>query len=722
MNPVLTVAHLSEPDKLFTSHYEGNHLMSKDTVHIEAVPLKLKLKTAFRHASATRDEGESIWVQAIRNGNKGYGEGCPRVYVAGDDLESSLKWVKENFSTGTVDFKTLDHVKCWVENNDKVIDKYPSAWCAVEMALLDLFSREKGCTVETLLGLDEYKLFGRYTAVLGDDEKWEYTMLADQYLIRGLTDFKIKMNGNIERDREKLRVLEDLCIQHNVKDIRIRLDANNLWKGRCDEAIAYIKVLGGRVFALEEPVASRNVGDISKISTVTGLPIILDESLCTLDDLSLFKNMPGEFIANIKISRVGGLIRALRLIEEIKKMGWPIIIGCHTGETSLLTRAALVAASAAGESLIAQEGAFGDYLMEQEPVEPILKFGREGLLNLSDPYYVKTVYGLKVIPTENWEMGFGMKGRMSVTHDDGSPNVSFIEMPDKYRIHYRVWGKNEGEDIVVILHGGMGHSGWLAPLTMQLRSMSDIIVVSPDRRGSGLNQHRGDLGSVQTLIEDVVKHIEFLKRSFNKVHLAGWCQGSQYASIAAAKLGNTLSSLILLAPGFFWNERIRSVLKSTEKTVLKMFFEFNLKPERSRACIPLPMEATDFTLIDEWLDFIETDDLKTTMITLNSLSIMNEVQELSRVAMPKINIPVLAIMAKDDRMVDNNKVLQFIGHLFSPGDNQNRMISLKSGHAVQFERPKEVAHELIEFIQQINNSVKTRADLTPDTESHCQMG
>jgi L-alanine-DL-glutamate epimerase-like enolase superfamily enzyme/pimeloyl-ACP methyl ester carboxylesterase len=673
--------------------------MSKDTIHIEAVPLKLKLKTTFRHAAATRCEGESIWVQAKRNKNKGYGEGCPRVYVAGDDLESSLRWVKENFSIEKADIDSVDDLKQWVEKNNMVIDKYPSAWCAIEMALLDLFSQEQGCNVETLLGFDEYKLCGRYTAVLGDDEKWKYTTLLDQYLIRGVTDFKIKLNGNIERDREKLHILEGLCIQYHVKDIRIRFDANNLWKDRCDEAIVHIKALGGHVYALEEPVGSRNTLDISKISIATGLPVILDESLCTLEDLSLFKHIQGKFIANIKISRVGGLIRTLKLIEEIKRMSWPVIIGCHTGETSLLTRAALLAASAAGESLIAQEGAFGDYLMEREPVEPILKFGRDGLLNLSNPYYSKTVHGPKVIQADNWKTGFGLHGRMPVVQDDGSPKVAFLEMSDRYKIHYRAWGKTEGEDAVVILHGGMGHSGWLAPLAKQLRSMSpDITVFAPDRRGYGQNQHRGDMGSVQSLVEDVVKHVEFLKRSFTRVHLAGWCQGSQYASIAADRLSVMLSSLILLAPGFFWNERFGSVLKSAEKIVLKMIFGFKLKPERSRACIPLPMEATDFTLVDEWLDFIESDDLKTTMITLKSLSIMDEMQALSWTAIRKINIPLLMITAKNDRMVDNDKVLEFFGYLFTSNENRNRMISLESGHAVQFEKPKEVATQIIDFI------------------------
>ncbi len=145
-----------------------------------------------------------------------------------------------------------------------------------------------------------------------------------------------------------------------------------------------------------------------------------------------------------------------------------------------------------------------------------------------------------------------------------------------------------------------------------------------------------------------------------------------------------------------------------------MIFEFKLKPERNRACIPIPMEATDFTLVDEWLDFIDNDDLKTTMITLKSVSIMDEVQELSWFAMLQINLPVLAIMAENDRMVDNNKVLQFIGHLFTRMKIRTGLISLKSGHAIQFERPKEVATEMINFIRKINKWAQTQTDLTPD--------
>lgn len=390
----------------------------KQRLRIEAEPLRLNLKTTVRHASASRNKGESIFVHAKRNKKTGYGEGCPRVYVTGDDIDASLAWIKKNFSSGKINFATLAELKQWSEDNEKEIDNYPSAWCAVEMAMLDLLSREKGCTVEKILGLDDGKLCGRYTAVLGDSKKNVYTVLIGKYLKRRFSDFKIKLNGNLESDIAKINILEELSAQHLAKPIRIRLDANNLWKNRCDEAIKYTKELGiERIFAVEEPVGAKNAKDISEFSTVTGLPVILDESLCVISDLSLYGNIAGKFIANIKVSKVGGLIRALKMIEMLKKMHWPVIVGCHVGETSLLTRAALVISGAAGNSLIAHEGAFGDYLVEREPVSPMLKFGHQGLLDLNSPYSLETDQGLKVISAENWKIGLGLQCCVSLAKD-----------------------------------------------------------------------------------------------------------------------------------------------------------------------------------------------------------------------------------------------------------------------------------------------------------------
>ncbi len=671
-------------------------------VVIEALPLRVHLKTRFRHPAADRTDGESVWVRAGRKGIHGFGEGCPRIYVAGDDLSSSLAMIREWFVDRRVSFFCFEDVTRFVSENDDLIRRFPSAWCAVEMALLDLFARERRESVESLLGLGPGKRWGRYSAVLGDDRTWRTTYLADQYMIRGMADFKVKVNGNLEKDMKKLRIISRLAADHSLGGLRIRLDANNLWAGRTDEAIEHIRALGGNFFAVEEPVAAGDVEGMSRISAETGLPVILDESLLSVEDLDRFDGVLGTFIGNVKLSRVGGFLRAIAIIRRLREKGMGIIVGCHVGETSLLTRAAQILASAAGDSLMAMEGAFGDYLVEWEPVSPMLRFGHGGILDLDSDYYYKTVTGLKHVPATAWAEGLGMEGRMPFDTDDGHPLILYLEMPDGYRIHSRTWGKTSGEDVVFVIHGGMSHSRWQAPLAEAIRNRdSRVTLVAADRRGCGLNAGRGDLGTVKTVIDDVIYHILDLKKHFSRVHLAGWCQGAQYAAIAAAGLGDVVSSLILLTPGFFWNDRFRSVLSISEKMVLGLIRNFDLAPERENACIPIPMEATDFTLDSGWLDFIEKDGLKTTRITMKSASVMDEIQELSWLAMGGVSQPMLMILADHDRIVDNDKVLQFIGHRFGEGSG-NRLVCVDSAHAVQFEQAATAASEILAHIRSVS--------------------
>lgn len=677
--------------------------ITKQSSHItiQATPLTLPLKTTVRHASASRKKGKSIWVQAQRGEHTGYGEGCPRSYVAGDDLDSSLVWVNQIFERTPCPIQTHEDLLKWVRDNSALIDTYPSAWCAVETALLDLFAREQDISVEELLHLPTDRRQSRYSAVLGNDKPWKFKGQTDLYLIKGISDFKVKLCGDLTKDQDKLTSLQALAREHQAKGLRVRLDANNLWKDDLPGSVRFINELKGDFFAVEEPLRAGHAEALSHFSLETGLPVILDESLCTEADLATFQSLPGQFIANIKISRVGGLIRARKLIEKIKTMGWDIIIGCHVGETSLLTRCGLVAVAMAGESLIAHEGAFGDYLLKREPAFPMLTFHQEGRLNLQFPYHLKTVQGLKRVDPETWSSGLGMSCRMPEVINDGEPIIKTLTMPDNYPIHYRVWGEEKGEDVILILHGGMSHSGWQAPLATALKNRrSNLTVMAADRRGCGLNPNRGDLGTMPQVIDDVVRHVAFLQDSFSRVHLAGWCQGAQYAAIAATALDKKPDSLILLTPGFFWNERFRSVITIAENVMMDIISEFNLKPERDHACIPIPMEPADFTLEEKWLDFIDNDTLKTTQITLKSANIMDEIQERSWYAILANTCTTLAILADSDRIVDNKKVAEFIGHQFTD-NGPNTLETIDTAHAAQFEKPDQLAERIVTFLDKI---------------------
>jgi L-alanine-DL-glutamate epimerase-like enolase superfamily enzyme/pimeloyl-ACP methyl ester carboxylesterase len=671
-----------------------------DKISIRFMILRLPLKSTVRHAAASRSEGESLWLQARRGNLSGFGEGCPRDYVTGETLETSSQWLSQHLPEIEARCQSLDQLWKWRSEHAALIDSAPSAWCAVECALLDLFAREKGYSVEALFGLDGPVGRYSYTAVLSDSKEWRFTFAVDNYLTLELSDFKVKLSGDLQKDRDRLMLLTQLCEEHCMPNPRMRLDANNLWPGRPEAAIEHLRKLDVPFFAVEEPVAPREVAALSQVSLAMTCPVILDESLCNLHDLTLFDGAKGKFIANLKVSKVGGISRGLELIEAIRARGWPIIVGAHVGETSLLTRAGLLFAQAAGNSLLAHEGAFGSYLLEWDPAEPDLKFGRSGVIDLTRPYAERTVQGLRIVTQENWKAGWGLDCSMPPAKSEATERILTYRMPDGYDIHYRLWGPEAGDDVLVILHGGMSHSGWQYPLAQALQTRSSVSVAAPDRRGCGLNERRGELGTMALVIQDVVEHLLYLKRSFKRVHLVGWCQGAQFASVAAAKLQphRTLSSLVLMTPGFFWNDRFRSVIDIAEKTMFSLRSSFNAEPDRHKAFVPIPMRAADFTFNREWLAFIHGDPLKTTKVTMKSALIMDEMQEMSWSAVLSLALPMLVILATRDRIVDNRKVTEFLTPLIN-GSPQSRFVTIDAAHAVQFEKTEELAESILSFIR-----------------------
>lgn len=381
--------------------------MSK-TLKLKVHPLHIPLRTTFKQASSTRNIGESIWCEAQRGSTVGYGEGCPRIYVTDETVKTGLLWLNEKLSEFSNQCDSLAALKMWMADNRAIIDQHPAAFCAIETALLDLFAREKGQNVEALLGLTPPQNVYQYTVVLGDSSEEKFKALIQRYLSMGFADFKVKVNGQLKEDQQKLKNIRLLCQKNQLSNYRIRLDANNLWPKQTNIAIDYLAQLESPFLGIEEPIEPKNYQGLSQISEALNMPIILDESLCNLTDLAKLNQVSGQFIANLKVSRIGGVLRTLELITALKKANKSIIIGAHVGETSVLTRAGMIAANAASQQLIAQEGGFGTILLEKDMVYPSLSLGAGGRIDLRKPYTAKVADETKTVSIDNWDIGWGV--------------------------------------------------------------------------------------------------------------------------------------------------------------------------------------------------------------------------------------------------------------------------------------------------------------------------
>lgn len=339
--------------------------------------LEIPFTVSFSHASATRTMTDSVLVQAHTQQNTGYGESCPRAYVTQENYQSVISFFQNHKSSLLTTITSIATLKKWIDDRQNDIDCHPAAWCAIELAILDLLAKETDCTVENLLQLPELSGNFDYTAVLGDSKLESFTTLVGRYQAMGFVDFKIKLSGDIQHDQAKC----DLVIKQ-VKNARIRLDANNLWHNP-DEVIDYIHALNHSIFAIEEPLKANDYEGLSSISTVLGLKIILDESFLRLQQFDQIQNTANDWIINLRISKMGGILRSLSIIEQAKQCAIDCIVGAQVGETSILTRSALTIVNAYRDVVIAQEGGCGTYLLEYDVYEPVLMFAAGGRLSNS---------------------------------------------------------------------------------------------------------------------------------------------------------------------------------------------------------------------------------------------------------------------------------------------------------------------------------------------------
>ena len=377
-------------------------------ITIKFSELKLPFKTIFKQASSTRKIGESIWCEVSRGTTTGWGEGCPRKYVTNETMKGSIQWLSGQVEDISNCIFSLEDLQSWIKENESTIDKHPAAFCALELALLDLFAREKNQSVEEMLGLIAPPQVCSYTGILGNSSEKKFVETLHNYLSLGITDFKIKISGDLNKDLSRVRAIHT-AFQQSPKLFSVRLDANNYWKGKPESAIYYLSQFPASLLGIEEPIHPKNFAGLHHISNTLDMPIIIDESACTQKDLKRLDFKNHRFIVNLKVSKMGGILRTLQFIDWLQQQRVPIIIGAHVGETSILTRAGMCAARAVGQNLVGQEGGYGLMLLKKDKVQPSLMFGQEGKIHLDKQCQLVSLNKKIQLPINNWKQGWGLR-------------------------------------------------------------------------------------------------------------------------------------------------------------------------------------------------------------------------------------------------------------------------------------------------------------------------
>jgi L-alanine-DL-glutamate epimerase-like enolase superfamily enzyme len=161
------------------------------------------------------------------------------------------------------------------------------------------------------------------------------------------------------------------------EEVDLRVDANGAWSAA--EAITRLREMAPfRLSAVEQPVAKEDFEGLRQVQEALDIPVMADESLCTLEDAKRLIQLKACHMFNLRLSKMGGITSAIRIKEAADAAGIRCQLGCHVGETSILAAAGRHFALTQGP-LTYLEGSFAPYLLTRDPVQEPVVFGPGGV-------------------------------------------------------------------------------------------------------------------------------------------------------------------------------------------------------------------------------------------------------------------------------------------------------------------------------------------------------
>ncbi len=340
--------------------------------------VKIPFKQSFKHASAERFSGENIIVQCVsESGLSGWGETIAREYVTGETTEGTIKRY-QNIPTQAWQ-QPFDSIENITEFLKKYLKSYNVAQCGIEIALLDALSRESGLSLSDFLSKNLPKLAKKhqtapffYGGVVGLSSTIKTILNAFKMRIYKFKKVKLKLEKNLTDDISRLFWTRLVL----GKKTDLRVDANEAWD--MEYALKITPSLKKyAVSAVEQPFQKKYFNLNKEFTEQTGIPIILDESMCyEKDALAVIKNIfPAIFC--IKLPKTGGFCNALRLFQIARENNLPIQISCQVGESAILSAAGRHLASLCPD-LLYLEGSFDKYLLKENISTKDISFGYGG--------------------------------------------------------------------------------------------------------------------------------------------------------------------------------------------------------------------------------------------------------------------------------------------------------------------------------------------------------
>jgi len=276
-------------------------------IHHICLPMNIPFVTA----CGTITNRNLLIIRIFTEGIVGLGECCANVDpIYSPETIKGCRHIIKDFILPALLGKEFNSVDEFSAAMNHVVGNH-MAKSAVELAFWDIMSRKKGVSISSLLGGTKTRVEAGVS--VGMFDTFEDTLHeARVQLSKGFTRLKVKIQPG--HDVELVSYL-----RKHLGDIQLMADANSSYSLKQADMLQALDPFG--LTQLEQPLESDDIVDHAALQKTLRTPICLDESVVHARAARQAIHLGACRIINVKLSRVGGLLKAKRIHDICEKTG-----------------------------------------------------------------------------------------------------------------------------------------------------------------------------------------------------------------------------------------------------------------------------------------------------------------------------------------------------------------------------------------------------------------
>jgi muconate cycloisomerase len=176
-----------------------------------------------------------------------------------------------------------------------------------------------------------------------------------------INTLKLKMGKDYAQNKDILEAVS--LVFGDNSDIKV--DVNCAWDRTL--ALKHIPLLlEYKVKVLEQPMMpeDEDLEEIADLLRPPDVTLMADESVCTLEDAKRISAQGSYGMVNVRLSKCGGFRNSLKLIDYLRKNAIQVQIGCHLGESGLLSAAGRALCLLSSDAIYF-EGSYDEFLLKE---------------------------------------------------------------------------------------------------------------------------------------------------------------------------------------------------------------------------------------------------------------------------------------------------------------------------------------------------------------------